>query len=54
MSHITRAILSATQSSVEFGVIPSEHWLQPAWIDENKAVSARKKMEEAGVKYGGM
>ncbi|KAL0568552.1 hypothetical protein V5O48_013431 [Marasmius crinis-equi] len=40
-------------SSVEYGLIPKEHWYQPDWIDEKKATASRKKMEQDGVIYGG-
>ena len=43
-----------TKSTVEFGVIPKDHWYQPDWIDEQKATSARNRMAAANVKYGGM
>lgn len=36
-----------------FGVIPSDHWNQPDWIDEDKATEARKSLVAANVKYGG-
>jgi len=42
-----------TDSSVEFGLIPKEHWYQPDWIDEEKASESRKKMAENNVIYGG-
>ena len=42
-----------TDSSVEFGLIPKEHWYQPEWIDEEKASESRKKMAENNVIYGG-
>lgn len=45
--------MKATNSSVEFGLIPSSHWEQPEWIDEDKASAARTKMAEDGVFYGG-
>ncbi|KAJ7792881.1 glycosyltransferase family 15 protein [Mycena olivaceomarginata] len=35
------------------GLIPKEHWYQPAWIDEEKARASRKKMEEEHVIMGG-
>lgn len=42
-----------TNSKVEFGLIPHNHWHQPDWIDEEKASKARKEMEEKSVIYGG-
>ncbi|KAJ7327539.1 glycosyltransferase family 15 protein [Mycena albidolilacea] len=46
-------VLALTNNKVEFGLIPKEHWYQPAWIDEEKARASRKKMEEEHVIYGG-
>jgi hypothetical protein len=40
-------------TQVEFGVIPAEQWLQPSWIDEERASRAREAMVREGVKYGG-
>jgi len=48
-----RAIWDLTESKVEFGQIPNEHWSQPEWIDEDKASKSRKKMEDDRVIYGG-
>ena len=42
-----------TDSKVEFGLIPKEHWNQPDWIDEGKASKAREAMAKANVIYGG-
>lgn len=36
-----------------YGRVPKEHWLEPEWIDEERAAEARKKMEEQHVIYGG-
>jgi alpha 1,2-mannosyltransferase len=38
---------------VTFATIPREHWVQPDWIDEEKAKASRDKMSEEGVIYGG-
>ncbi|TFK33267.1 glycosyltransferase family 15 protein [Crucibulum laeve] len=46
-------VKSVTNATVEFGIIPSDHWNQPDWIDEVQASQARKAMAEDGVKYGG-
>ncbi|KAJ7754639.1 glycosyltransferase family 15 protein [Mycena maculata] len=48
-----RQIRNLTPSQVEFGVIPSEHWYQPEWIDDEKAQEAMKQMARMNVKYGG-
>ncbi|KAG9002403.1 alpha 1,2-mannosyltransferase 2.4.1 [Tulasnella sp. JGI-2019a] len=36
-----------------YGLIPHDHWYQPAHIDETKAAAARKMMEQKQVIYGG-
>ncbi|KAF8808933.1 glycosyl transferase [Phlegmacium glaucopus] len=46
-------VVKLTKSKVEFGFVPAEHWNQPEWIDETKASSARQRMHEEGVVYGG-
>lgn len=38
---------------MQFGLIPSEHWKQPAWIDEEKATASRVKMMSQGIIYAG-
>ncbi|TFK65963.1 glycosyltransferase family 15 protein [Pluteus cervinus] len=45
-------ISSATNSSVEFGVIPHDDWNQPSWINEEKAAKARASLKHGNVKYG--
>lgn len=40
-------------SPVSFGLIPSEHWNQPDWIDEEKASAGRSKMMSQGIIYAG-
>ncbi|KAF5346642.1 hypothetical protein D9758_013190 [Tetrapyrgos nigripes] len=39
--------------SFVFGVVPSSDWVQPDWIDEDKAKESRDKMVEENVIYGG-
>lgn len=46
-------ILEITNSKVEFGLIPHDHWYQPSWIDEDKASVSRKQMIKDQVIYGG-
>ncbi len=48
-----RRVTQLTDSTVEFGLIPPDHWHQPDWIDEEQASAARAKMEENRVIYGG-
>ncbi|KAJ7109390.1 glycosyltransferase family 15 protein [Mycena epipterygia] len=38
---------------VLFGLIPTEHWVQPDWIDENRARQGRLKLMNQRVIYGG-
>ncbi|KAN0133777.1 glycosyl transferase [Lactarius tabidus] len=33
-----------TDAPISFGTIPREHWVQPEWIDEEKAQEARRRM----------
>ncbi|KIJ54006.1 glycosyltransferase family 15 protein, partial [Sphaerobolus stellatus SS14] len=35
-----------TDSPVTYGLIPKEYWVQPDWIDEEKASEAREKLAE--------
>ncbi|CAK5262088.1 unnamed protein product, partial [Mycena citricolor] len=52
MTASSRAMLSTTNSSVSFGVVPEEHWYQPGWIDESVARQGREKMVEQNIIYG--
>ncbi|THH16350.1 hypothetical protein EW146_g4283 [Bondarzewia mesenterica] len=42
-----------TSAPVSFGLIPSDHWLQPAWINETKAEQVRHRMQLHRIPYGG-
>jgi hypothetical protein len=46
-------VAGLTDATVEFGLIPPEHWHQPDWIDEEKASAARETMAKNNVIYGG-
>jgi alpha 1,2-mannosyltransferase len=46
-------VTELTDSKVDFGLIPKEHWVQPDHIDEAKATASRNKMMEDNVIYGG-
>lgn len=35
-----------TNGTVEFGVIPREHWFQPDWINETRAEENRIKLSQ--------
>jgi alpha 1,2-mannosyltransferase len=48
-----RRISGLTDATVEFGLIPREHWQQPDWIDEEKATASRDAMVKNNVIYGG-
>ena len=53
LGHSTRRVTGLTDATVEFGLIPSDHWNQPSWIDEEKASAAREQMAKNNVIYGG-
>ncbi|KAF8481515.1 glycosyltransferase family 15 protein [Gautieria morchelliformis] len=42
-----------TGSSTQYGLIPRDNWVQPDWIDEDKAQMNREKMIGEKVIYGG-
>ncbi|KAJ7774597.1 glycosyltransferase family 15 protein [Mycena maculata] len=42
-----------TDAPVSFGLIPREHWVQPDWIDEERARQGRLKMMNQRIIYGG-
>jgi len=42
-----------TNSTLEFGLIPKEHWSYPSWINVTQADAARADMEKRRVIYGG-
>ncbi|KAJ7253923.1 glycosyltransferase family 15 protein [Mycena rebaudengoi] len=48
-----QSVGALTRNTIEFGLIPHEHWYQPDWIDEAKARAAREQMERDNVIYGG-
>ncbi|GAA5951612.1 hypothetical protein JCM10213_005417 [Rhodosporidiobolus nylandii] len=49
-----RATSSVAYGACHYGLVPKEHWEEPAWIDEKRASEERKKMEEAQRSiYGG-
>lgn len=45
-------VTELTDSKVEFGLIPHDHWFQPDWIDETKATANREDMVKNNVIYG--
>ncbi|KAJ3507873.1 hypothetical protein NLJ89_g6058 [Agrocybe chaxingu] len=48
-----KRVSELTDSKVEFGLIPHDHWYQPEWIDEARATESREKMVKDNVIYGG-
>ena len=48
-----KRIANVVSGSVEFGTVPRDHWVQPDWIDEEKATAGRNKMMEDNIIYGG-
>lgn len=48
-----RRITELTDADVKYGTIPKDHWVQPSWIDENRASKARDDMVKNKVIYGG-
>ena len=41
-----------TDSPVEFGLIPHDHWYQPDWIDEDRARKYREELVAGNIIYG--
>ena len=50
---VFRRVTAVTNSTVSFGQIPREDWLQPDWIDEEKAKAGRDALTKQGIIYGG-
>lgn len=46
-------VTELTDATVQFGLIPNDHWVQPPHIDEAKASQSREKMVKDNVIYGG-
>jgi Glycolipid 2-alpha-mannosyltransferase len=51
---LRRRISNIISSHVEFGVIPHDHWFQPAWINETRAAAGRQRLKDEHVIYGGV
>lgn len=47
------ATSNVTAAATMYGEIPKEHWSYPAWVPQDKAAAARRRMERNGVLYGG-
>ncbi|KZS97114.1 glycosyltransferase family 15 protein [Sistotremastrum niveocremeum HHB9708] len=41
-----------TKSEISYGLIPREHWVQPSFIDENRAARARATMVAKNIFHG--
>ena len=50
---VRRTVSNLTEAKISFGLIPPEHWYQPAWIDEDRAAQGRQKMHEQNIIYAG-
>ena len=48
-----RRVSAVTNSTVSFGQIPREDWVQPDWIDEERAKAGRDALTSKGIIYGG-
>ncbi|KAL0570871.1 hypothetical protein V5O48_011082, partial [Marasmius crinis-equi] len=46
-----RRVTEATSAQVSFGVIPYDDWYPPEWIDEEKAMEGRQKMQDKDIIY---
>jgi len=40
-----------TNGSVTFGLVPADHWVQPSWIDEDRARLGREMMANESIPY---
>ncbi|KAJ3780585.1 glycosyltransferase family 15 protein [Lentinula aff. detonsa] len=45
------AVQKESSAPISFGLIPSEDWYQPDWIDEERATEGRDKMKAANIIY---
>ncbi|KAI5966128.1 hypothetical protein CANMA_003374 [Candida margitis] len=45
-------ISNAVSGEAKFGLIPTEHWSYPDWIDQEKAAFVREDMRERKIIYG--
>lgn len=48
-----RRVSILTDAPISFGLIPKEHWVQPDWIDEERAREGRQKMMSQRIIYAG-
>ncbi|KAK7039323.1 glycosyltransferase family 15 protein [Favolaschia claudopus] len=48
-----RRVSAVVSSEVQYGQVPREHWVQPEWIDEDRATKGRDQLVAENVIYGG-
>jgi alpha 1,2-mannosyltransferase len=53
MSDVCRRVAALTDATVQFGLVPKEHWVQPSWINETQAAANRESMAKNNIIYGG-
>ncbi|KAG5638066.1 hypothetical protein H0H81_002034 [Sphagnurus paluster] len=54
LDEFKQRVSALSGSQMEFGIIPTEHWVQPEWVDEDRAREGREKMEQDKVVYGAL
>lgn len=42
-----------TNAEVKYGLVPTEHWSYPDWIDQDYAAQCRKDLADRDIVYGG-
>ncbi|KAJ9055748.1 hypothetical protein DSO57_1000606 [Entomophthora muscae] len=47
-----KSVQALTKAKIDFGLVPSEHWSYPAFIDQGKAKHKREQMKRDGVMHG--
>ncbi|KAJ7030989.1 glycosyl transferase, partial [Mycena alexandri] len=48
-----RRLNAVASGDVLYGQVPREHWVQPDWIDEDRATKGREQLVADNVIYGG-
>ncbi|KAJ7641749.1 glycosyltransferase family 15 protein [Roridomyces roridus] len=48
-----RRVSAVASGPVSYGEVPTEHWVQPEWIDEERATKGRDQLVAENVIYGG-
>jgi len=48
-----RRVSAVASGPVFYGLVPQEHWVQPEWIDEDRATKGREQLVAENVIYGG-